>query len=196
MKELSQKDIKTIIQLIFIKWGLFIFFIFLFFPFSIFIALFFRKKISKNFFSDLKKVGINNLSDIEWLVKNNMWEKKSRSANYRKKTIEQINSADKYSRDVQLELNKKLEKNRQLDQERIEKEESEKRKKILEQKLSQKSYTQKKEDNNYSYERKTHSSVKNNNFFWNSKKTKSFWSGKSIWDNYESVTERFSSNKK
>lgn len=34
------------------------------------------------------------------------------------------------------------------------------------------------------------------NFFWNNKKASSFGEGKSIWDNYESVTERFSSNKK
>lgn len=37
---------------------------------------------------------------------------------------------------------------------------------------------------------------KNNNFFGNNKKPKTFWSGKSIWDDYESVTEKFSSNKK
>lgn len=35
-----------------------------------------------------------------------------------------------------------------------------------------------------------------NNFFWNTKKSDSFGSGKSIWDNYESVTDKFSSNKK
>ena len=33
------------------------------------------------------------------------------------------------------------------------------------------------------------------NYFWNSK-TQTFWNGKSIWDSYESVSEKFSSNNK
>lgn len=42
------------------------------------------------------------------------------------------------------------------------------------------------------------SQSKNNskNYFWNTKKLNTFGSWKSIWDNYESVTEKFSSNKK
>jgi hypothetical protein len=34
------------------------------------------------------------------------------------------------------------------------------------------------------------------NFFWNSHKSKLFWENKSIWDDYESVTDKFSSNNK
>jgi hypothetical protein len=73
--------------------------------------------------------------------------------------------------------------------------------KTLQDKLSQsskvKALEKPKQDTSYKSLHTLNSSKKiNKNFFWNSHKSNLFSENKSIWDDYESVTDKFSSNKK
>jgi len=73
--------------------------------------------------------------------------------------------------------------------------------KTLQDKLSQSSKIkveekQKKYSSNTSSYQLNSTKKSHKNYFWNSTGSSSFWEGKSIWDSYESVTDKFSSNKK
>jgi hypothetical protein len=116
-----------------------------------------------------------------------------------------------------------IENNRQIEEEKEEMRIREKNKSVLKEKLSHKKivtkYTQdinKKSDilsnkhwnkligNDISeshkfaseFARKSQNKSTSKNYFWNTKQTTSFGNGKSIWDNYESITDKFSSNNK
>lgn len=73
--------------------------------------------------------------------------------------------------------------------------------KTLQDKLSQSSKIKYKEkskkySSDYSSYKLNSTKKSHKNYFGNSNTSSSFWEGKSIWDNYESVTDKFSSNKK
>jgi hypothetical protein len=117
----------------------------------------------------------------------------------------------------------RIENNRQVEEKKEEIRIKEKNKSVLKEKLSHKKvvtkYTQdvnKKSDilsnkhwnklitNDHSeshkfasdFARKSQNKSTSKNYFWNTKQTTSFGNGKSIWDNYESITDKFSSNNK
>lgn len=68
--------------------------------------------------------------------------------------------------------------------------------KVLQEKFAKSSKQKKSENKTRDSFTSYRSTQRSNNFFWNNKTSDSFWEWKSIWDNYESVTDKFSSNNK
>ena len=68
--------------------------------------------------------------------------------------------------------------------------------KILQERFAESSKQKKSENKTRDSFKSSRSSQSNKNFFWTSHKSNLFSENKSIWDDYESVTDKFSSNKK
>jgi len=177
----------------FISWtGFLVISFFLFFPFSLIYFFFFwkiKKYILDNI-NDLKlsekfsQIVVENKEYMKHQAKNNSSNHNSQNQipNYRKNKIDELNERLEEKRDSQSSFYEQNKKNLQS--------------KLQHEK--KKSYAQSNINISNPKESTTaySSTSKNNNFFWNNKQNKTFWNGKSIWDDYESVTEKFSSNKK
>lgn len=153
----------------------------IFFPFSL-IWLFFIKKI-KNYF----------LSNTELLKIKAKLKEFSLENSKRYKKSNWYGNQYKIEKDQEILENKEEKRNNESSfYEQNRKKLQEKFSNNLEKKSEPSAY-----DNENSWRNAVgKTTAKNNNFFWNNKKPKTFWNGKSIWDDYESVTEKFSSNKK
>lgn len=178
---LTNKE-KASLQKIFTRFVIICIILVIFFPFSL-IWLFFIKKI-KNYFLSNKELLQIKAKLKEFSLKNS---KKYQKNNW-------YGNQYKIEKDKEILENKEEKRNNQSSF-------YEQNKKNLQSKLQhqkKKSYTQSNINISNPKESKTlySSTSKNNNFFWNNQKSKTFWNGKSIWDDYESVTDNFSSNKK
>lgn len=139
-------------------------------------------KKSKKYQQRVKK-NRNKRAQVEDLFTDNEW--KDIDENFERKSEEKF-------RKMQEELENKKNKEKVFYQQN---------QKTLQEKLEKSSKIKHQEKKvNYSVNQWLHthtsSATKNKNYFWNTHQSKSFWEWKSIWDNYESVTKRFSSNKK
>lgn len=179
--------------------------------------------IKKNFWGDYEKM-INemkqNLDHKERIIKNKRKNPKVEEFFHEAK---QNNWGENLERVHYSSVEKTIENNRKEEEEKEEMKIREKNKSVLKEKLSHKKivtkYTQdvhKKSDilsNKHwnkligndggephkfasDFARKSQNKTTNKNFFWNTKQTTSFGNGKSIWDSYESVTDKFSSKNK
>ena len=172
---------KAVLQKVLTRFVIIIIIFVTFFPFSL-IWLFFIKKI-KNYFLSNKE-----LLEIKAKLKEFSLENGKR---YKKNNW--YGNQYKIEKDQEISENKEENRNNQSSfYEQNRKKLQEKFSNNLEKKSESSAY-----DNENSWRNAVgKTTAKNNNFFWNNKKSKTFWNGKSIWDDYESVTEKFSSNKK
>lgn len=173
----QKESLKKIIVTFFVLIAIFI----TFFPLSL-IWLFFIKRIKNYFLSNkelleikakLKKYSLANSSAYQqksWY--GNMYKQQKQEEVYEQKQEEKNNQTSFY------------EQNRKKLQEKFS------------ENIEKKNYNNSSDENNSWRNAVWKTTAKNNNFFWNNKKSKTFWSGKSIWDNYESVTDKFNSNNK
>ncbi len=152
-----------------------------FFPLSL-IGLFFIKKI-KNYFLSNKELLEIKAKLKEFSLEN--WKRYKKNNWYGNQyKIEKQNEILENKEEKRNNQSSFYEQNRKKLQEKFS------------EKLENKSESSKYDNENSWRNAVGKTSAKNNNFFWNNKKPKTFWNGKSIWDDYESVTEKFSSNKK
>lgn len=153
---------------------------FLFFPLSI-LYIFFFKNIKNYVLKNIEELKLKEKFNELSLENSQIHQKKWYWVEYKKQKQEEILEKKEEHKNTQTSF---YEQNRKKLQEKF----SEKPEKKSPSKIHQ--------DENAWKKSVSSGNAKNNNFFWNNKKSKTFWSGKSIWDDYESVTTKFSSNKK
>ncbi len=147
-----------------------------FFPFSL-IWLFFIKKIKNYFLSNTELLKIKAKLKEFSLENSKKYKKNNWYGNQYK--IEKQNEVLENKEEKRNNQSSFYEQNRKKLQEKFS------------ENLENKSESSKYDNENSWRNTVGKTTAKNNNFFWNNKKNTSFWKGKSIWDDYESVTDKF-----
>lgn len=194
---------------------IFIALIFLFFPFSIFIIFFAHKSILEFLNKEWKKTGIDDFlrknywTNYEKIIteikKSKKYQTRVKRNRQTRNQVEDLFTDNQWKQidgeDMTISAEEKFKKmQRELeDKKNKEKIFYQQNKQTLQDKFAQQSKIKKaikKDTPSWRDAVSKNDKKSHKNFFWNNKKASSFGEGKSIWDNYESVTERFSSNKK
>ena len=179
-----------------------VFIVFMFFPFSL-ILLFFGTSIKNYFVSEFKKISFEALRQSK-----NYENIQDFYNDYSKEELREMNKvvlseSDKNTNYARATVEKNSESISAKEIEKIKNENTsfyEQNTQTLKNKFSQQSKQKKSEKNENTVSRPNswrNSSKSQKNYFWNTKKkSTTFGSWKSIWDNYESVTTNFSANNK